>query len=158
MARGALRCTRLRMRQWRSIPRSCAVAETRRPGSLRAQRKSLQISDLRFQASDSSLPVFPSPSLTLGRTCSLKRTGLNCSFRVPIFPVPDCDSTVSRVHGSDPTGSGFLVPSSGFPVPLFRFPGSAFSSSQLPAFAEATAGYRLLATGYQERTSAHEST
>jgi len=218
MARGALRCTRLRMRQWRSIPRSCSVAETRRPGSLRAQRKSLQVSDFRLQASGFRLQISyfrfrisdfrlqasgfrlqisyfrfqisdfglqtsdfrlqasdfrlqasgfglqTSESLTLGRTCSLKRTGLtdlNCGARIPLFrgfgfPVSGSKFRFPPVAFSQVPSSGFPVPSSGFPVPSsgfpvpsseFRVPGSRFRFFFFPA-----TGYRLLATVYQERT------
>ena len=203
MARGALRCTRLRMRQWRSIPRSCSVAETRRPGSLRAQRKPLQTPDFRFQISGSRLQTSgfglqisdfrlqisdfrlqasgfglqtsdfrlqTSESLMLGRTCSLKRTGLtglNCGARIPLFrgfgfPVSGSKFRFPPVAFSQVPSSGFQVPGSEFrfsPVPGsgFQVPGSAFPRFRVPGsrfrffFFPAT-GYRLLATVYQERT------
>jgi len=211
MARGALRCTRLRMRQWRSIPRSCSVAETRRPGSLRAQRKPLQTPDFRFQISGSRLQTSgfglqisdfrlqisdfrlqasgfglqtsdfrlqTSESLMLGRTCSLKRTGLtglNCGARIPLFrgfgfPVSGSKFRFPPVAFSQVPSSGFQVPCSRFPVPSSGFPvpssGFPVPSSGFPVpssefrvpgsrfrffFFPAT-GYRLLATVYQERT------
>ena len=168
MARGSRRCTRLGMRQRRSIPRSCTVAETRRPLSLRAQRRSRQISDssisnLKFKISDFKSQISNLKSQISDFGFQASGSGLESS-RLPLAfadasanLLAEANRPQLRVPGSDPTSSRFQVPSSAFPFPGFGFtvPDSVFffpaTGYRLPA-----TGYRLLATDHQERTSANE--
>ena len=138
------------------------LAEANRPQGrdfrLQTSGFRLQASDFRLQASGfglqtSDFRLQTSESLMLGRTCSLKRTGLtglNCGARIPLFrgfgfPVSGSKFRFPPVAFSQVPSSGFQVPGSAFP--RFRVPGSRFRFFFFPA-----TGYRLLATVYQERT------